>query len=59
MDKKNINDIDAIDALVKIRAILVAAGLLTANSDETALMYELLSAAEDVATRVLEGISND
>ena len=59
MDKKTINDIDAIDALVKIRTMLAAAGLLTANSDETALMYELLSAAEDVATRALEGISND
>ncbi len=54
MDKKSIKGNNAIDALIKIRALLLAAGHLTTNDDETTLMFELIDAAENVINRVLE-----
>lgn len=55
MDKKTTKQINAIDALAKVRALLAAATYLTANSKEKELMCELMHTAEEVATRVLEG----
>lgn len=54
MDKKAIKGNNAIDALIKIRALLLAAGHLTANDDETDLMFELIGIVVDVADRALE-----
>ena len=54
MDKKTNRGNDAIDALIKIRALLLAAGHLTSGDDETDLMFELIDAAENVINRVLE-----
>lgn len=48
-------DLAAQDALTKITALLKAAQWLTSTEDEKGLMLELIGAAEDVATRALEG----
>ncbi|HID4130313.1 TPA: hypothetical protein ACXE8V_000598 [Pluralibacter gergoviae] len=57
MKQKAINKSDtaAQDALTKITALLKAAQWLTSTEDEKGLMLELIGAAEDVATRALEG----
>lgn len=57
MKQKAINKSDtaAQDALTKITALLKAAQWLTSTEDEKGLMLELIGAAEDTATRVLEG----
>ncbi|EMM6764525.1 hypothetical protein ROS60_004850 [Pluralibacter gergoviae] len=49
------HDLAAQDALTKITALLKAAQWLTSTEDEKGLMLELIGAAEDVATRALEG----
>lgn len=47
-------EMNAVDALAKIRALLGAAQFLTSGDDEREAMLELLGLAEDVAVRVLE-----
>lgn len=49
------HDLVARDALTKITALLNAAQWLTSTKEEEGLMLELVGAAEDVATRALEG----
>ena len=46
---------EAIDALIKVRAILNAAMFLTSTDEETEARLELLGIAERVAARVLGG----
>lgn len=47
-------EINAVDALVKIRAILGAAMVLTTDDQETDAQIELIGIAENVAARALE-----
>ncbi|PHH48675.1 hypothetical protein [Pluralibacter gergoviae] len=54
-ESKTARDLAAQDALTKITALLKAAQWLTSTEDEKGLMLELIGAAEDVATRALEG----
>ncbi|EQB4442710.1 hypothetical protein ACYKEA_000388 [Pluralibacter gergoviae] len=54
-NSKTKHDLVAQDALTKITALLKAAQWLTSTEDEKGLMLELIGAAEDVATRALEG----
>ncbi len=46
---------DAIDALIKVRAILNAAMYLTSTDEETEAGLGLIAIAESVAARALEG----
>ena len=48
-------DTAAMDALAKIQALLGAAQFLTYNDEEQAVMFELLSIAEEVAIRGMGG----
>lgn len=52
--KRNNNQIDAIDAIIKIKYLLAAAQYLTASADEDKCRYELLSLIEDLVTRTLD-----
>lgn len=54
-ESKTARALAAQDALTKITALLNAAQWLTGNEEEKGLMLELIGAAEDVATRALEG----
>lgn len=54
-ESKTAHDLAARDALSKITALLNAAQFLTSTQEEKELMLELIGAAEDVATRALEG----
>ncbi|MBM7342729.1 hypothetical protein OMR58_16215 [Erwinia sp. INIA-01] len=47
-------EMNAVDALEKIKAILNAALFLTSSRHEKDAQTELIGIAEDVATRVLE-----
>lgn len=53
---KSKNEITAVDALAKIVALLNAAQLLTSTKEESALMLEIIGAAEDVAQRALSEV---
>lgn len=46
-------EMNAVDALVKIKAILSAAMFLTSDDQERDAQTELIGIAEDVATRAL------
>ncbi len=52
---KNPQELVAMDALMKITALLNAAQLLTANEDEMQAALELIGLAEDVAHRAMDG----
>ncbi|MBU4682728.1 hypothetical protein KC222_11960 [Cedecea davisae] len=52
---KKEHELVAMDALMKITALLNAAQLLTANEDESQAALELIGLAEDVAHRAMEG----
>lgn len=54
-ESKSERDMASQDALTKITALLNAAQWLTSTKEEEGLMLELIGAAEDVATRALEG----
>ena len=54
-ESKAMRNTSAQDALGKITALLNAAQFLTSTQEEKELMLELIGAAEDVATRALEG----